>query len=266
MQRKTLISEELLITLVQNNYTIYEIEKETNCCQGTIRSYMKKYKINTPSGFFSKGKKVGRPAGFHHSEEYKKEMSKKFTGDKNPFYGKKHSKATRKKMKENHADFTGDKNPLRKAIKKNPEIRDYLSNIKTDYWNKLTPQKRYYRNSKPIIGELSKYHWTCIKSNAKARNLEFKLTPEYIWKLFLKQERKCALTGILLNIKTDNEITGSIDRIDSNKGYFDENVQWVHKTINIMKSNFPQNTFIAICAMVTKNEFEKTNKPTTPRV
>lgn len=36
----------------------------------------------------------------------------KMIGRKNPFYGKKHSKETRQKMKENHADYSGRNHPM----------------------------------------------------------------------------------------------------------------------------------------------------------
>jgi hypothetical protein len=31
-----------------------------------------------------------------------------------------------------------------------------------------------------------------------------------------------------------------MDRIDSNKGYVEGNVQWVYKYVNLMKRDFPQ--------------------------
>jgi hypothetical protein len=82
---------------------------------------------------------------------------------------------------------------------------------------------------------------------------------QFVWDLFLKQERKCALSGIELTfpIKGTNEeykrATASLDRIDSRKGYLKDNVQWVHKKINIMKNVFDKQTFVTMCQAVAEN-------------
>ena len=68
--------------------------------------------------------------------------------------------------------------------------------------------------------------------------------------LFLKQNRKCALTGqSIFFAKTTREhdskqTTASLDRIDSNNGYIEGNVQWVHKKLNMMKQAMPDQEFI----------------------
>ena len=49
--------------------------------------------------------------GYVCSEETKDKIKKLVSGENNPFYGKKHTEETRKKMSENHADFNGSKHP-----------------------------------------------------------------------------------------------------------------------------------------------------------
>lgn len=49
------------------------------------------------------------------------------------------------------------------------------------------------------------------------------------------------------------ETTISLDRIDSTKGYIEGNVQWVHKSVNIMKSTLTQEQFINFCKLVAEN-------------
>lgn len=114
---------------------------------------------------------------------------------------------------------------------------------------------RSYRGYKDI----PQYFWNSIISGAKTRNLEFKLTIEYAWNLYEKQNRKCALSG--LNIFFNREkgvrksrkfITASLDRIDSSLGYIENNVQWVHKDINFMKQDLTQNEFIKYCILIAK--------------
>jgi len=95
-------------------------------------------------------------------------------------------------------------------------------------------------------GELSLTRYTAIKVSAKKRKIEFGLTIEYLWNLFLKQNRKCALSGEDLIFDTRKRMldaTASVDRIDPTKGYVAGNVQWVHKDINYMKSYLTENRF-----------------------
>ena len=62
-----------------------------------------------------------------------------------------------------------------------------------------------------------------IKDKAILRKIPFELTTEYLWKLFISQNKQCAITGDnLYTIKNS-----SLDRIDSSKGYIEGNVQWV---------------------------------------
>lgn len=90
-------------------------------------------------------------------------------------------------------------------------------------------------------GDISSQYWNKIKQGAVKRGLEFNITGEYIWNLFLYQGKKCAITGVDLTLSSGGSKdrrryqTASLDRIDSSRGYTEENVQWVHKYINRMK-------------------------------
>ncbi len=97
-----------------------------------------------------------------------------------------------------------------------------------------------------------------IKRSAASRKLEFNITIEYLWALLTKQNKKCALSGIDLCFSEtrknkNKKRTVSVDRIDSSKGYIEGNVQWVHKTINIMKNALTDKEFIELCTKVANN-------------
>ncbi len=95
--------------------------------------------------------------------------------------------------------------------------------------------------------EISGRFFNRIKRGAAVRNIDFHLTLEEIWSLFLKQNRTCALSGVKLSLDIDpNNVrcTASLDRIDSSKGYFPENVQWVHKDVNRFKWQLDETTFL----------------------
>lgn len=109
------------------------------------------------------------------------------------------------------------------------------------------------------VGEISGDFWhnhiTRSASGDKGRRtpVELSITKEYAWKLFLKQDRKCALSGIELIFPKkhkDKIWNASLDRIDSSKGYIEGNVQWVHKDVNIMKNKFENQYFIDMCKKI----------------
>ena len=105
-------------------------------------------------------------------------------------------------------------------------------------------------------GDISGETFNKIKGCAKTRDIPFDLTIEYIWKLFLNQKKKCALTGLELKFRTSSykyDGTASLDRIDSLKGYIEGNVQWVHKDINKMKQNLSDVDFIQYCKLVANH-------------
>lgn len=103
--------------------------------------------------------------------------------------------------------------------------------------------------------EISSSLWSTIKHHAKTRNIDFQLTIQEIWELFLKQNRKCALTGIELFFadtrKKYNETTASLDRINSKGIYEISNVQWIHKKVNTLKWDLSTEELIKWCQLIT---------------
>jgi hypothetical protein len=101
-------------------------------------------------------------------------------------------------------------------------------------------------------------YWGTIKKRAEHRGHTVIISIEYAWNLFIKQNKKCALSGLPIDFaisnKRSSETTASLDRIDSTKEYVEGNVQWVHKHVNIMKNVFDQDYFISICELITKNK------------
>lgn len=108
-------------------------------------------------------------------------------------------------------------------------------------------------------GDLPGTKWNVIKHSALRRKLEFNITPEYVWELFLKQDGKCAISKLPIAFaKTKKGVNGgedtaSLDRIDPKKGYLIGNVQWVHRNINYMKYTLSQKEFIELCKVVASN-------------
>lgn len=107
--------------------------------------------------------------------------------------------------------------------------------------------------------EISGNFWYELKQNAKVRNIEFDLKIEDLWELLEFQNMKCKLSGICIGFGLENgmnsrkDTTASLDRIDSKKGYTIDNVQWVHKRINMMKQSLSDDDFIFFCKAVANN-------------
>lgn len=87
--------------------------------------------------------------------------------------------------------------------------------------------------------------------HAANRNKEFSITIEYLWKIYIKQNRRCALSGVPLDFNASSEAsTVSIDRVDNNKGYIVGNIQLLDSRVNMMKYTYSQKDFITICQQV----------------
>jgi hypothetical protein len=103
------------------------------------------------------------------------------------------------------------------------------------------------------FGKLAQSKFSHIEWSAKKRGLEFLVTKEFLWDLFLKQDGKCYYTQLDIDLNVRNKtMTASVDRINSNLGYTEGNVVWVHKDVNIMKNKFTKEYFLMLCQKVTE--------------
>lgn len=101
--------------------------------------------------------------------------------------------------------------------------------------------------------------WANFIKRSKERNLIIDVTPIQLEELFLKQKGKCAFTGLSIELainchdRRNGIATASLDRIDNNKPYLSDNIQWVHKIINIMRRSLTIEDFIKWCKLVANN-------------
>ena len=74
------------------------------------------------------------------------------------------------------------------------------------------------------------------------------------WDIFVKQNQKCALSGVPISIYSNYDKaylqTGSLDRIDSTIGYVTGNIQWIHKRVNFLKRNYPEDELVFWCTKI----------------
>lgn len=82
------------------------------------------------------------------------------------------------------------------------------------------------------------------RSRSKRINRDFDITDDQILNLLIKQDYRCAMTGIKMNpskqsgFKNKDPYTVSIDRIDTSKGYLIDNVQLVCTICNLFKNSY----------------------------
>lgn len=107
-----------------------------------------------------------------------------------------------------------------------------------------------YSGYKGISGK----YWNMIKLRANRRGYDFNISIEDAWNLFEKQNQRCALSNqpisFAISSRKSSTTSASLDRIDSNIGYLLNNIQWVHKDVNLMKNVFDQKYFIDLCKKI----------------
>ena len=138
----------------------------------------------------------------------------------------------------------------------------HLISGRTTSCKSCASKKTAVRFPPPIIykgcGGLSKTHFSSIKNGAIRRGIPFNLDIQYLWGLYLKQNKRCALTGDALILtpayKNSNVnwgvVDASLDRIDNTKGYEIGNVWWVHKTANRFKNNYSMEELLSLCKKI----------------
>lgn len=105
-------------------------------------------------------------------------------------------------------------------------------------------------------GEVPRRYWNTLVTSAEKIGRKVEITIEDISNLFEKQLGRCAISGVQLyfgGAKNGKYTPGtaSLDRIDSSIHYTIDNIQWVHKTVNSMKTDLPENVFLEWCKTIT---------------
>lgn len=96
---------------------------------------------------------------------------------------------------------------------------------------------------------ISGHRWGSIKANARNRKITFNITIEQAEKLLERQNFKCVLSNVAIPIDL-----ASLDRIDSKQPYVEGNIQWIHKRVNKMKQDIPEEEFLYWCKEIAKSK------------
>lgn len=109
--------------------------------------------------------------------------------------------------------------------------------------------------------ELSPFRYILRKARGRSKkyNRELSIDEQDLKILWEKQSGICSLSGELLDLgNTWNERDSggksvSLDRIDSLMGYTNDNTQYIHKDIQDMKMDKPEDVFIYWCRKVAEH-------------
>jgi hypothetical protein len=125
-------------------------------------------------------------------------------------------------------------------------------------FNSEKVHKQYLKKKGTLKGKLTNLV-TQSKYRASKSGWEHWVDVEFLAGLFERQLGKCALSGIQMEIvgkRGSDEYwkSISIDRIDSSKGYTEDNVQLVCTGVNYMKKDMSDEMFIHFCKTVMENQ------------
>lgn len=102
-----------------------------------------------------------------------------------------------------------------------------------------------------MVGSVRVAWYNSFHKSALSRGYKWDLTIEDIDALYNIQRGRCALSGRHIGWSEQKwDHTASIDRINNDIGYTLDNIQLVHKQINMMRGTLSIEEFIKICKTV----------------
>ena len=102
--------------------------------------------------------------------------------------------------------------------------------------------------------DISKTYWNTITLGAERRGHVFDISMEQVWDLYIRQDKKCAISGVDITFRKKGELrTASIDRIDSHIGYVLGNIQIIHKRLQFIKGSRSMEELLMWCRHIYKH-------------
>ena len=141
-------------------------------------------------------------------------------------------------------------------------LGSHLRSGKTTKCFKCSHEERGLQRRKYAAGEIPVTYWNTIVEGARLRDIVVDITPSQVYSVFKAQLGKCALSGVPISFRDDatRKHSASLDRIDSSKGYVEGNIQWVHKVVNMMKRDLPEDELLDWCRKIISNATTSSSK------
>lgn len=98
-----------------------------------------------------------------------------------------------------------------------------------------------------------RYRVQSAKRRATERGLSFDISEEFIKDLYQRQDGKCHYSGLEFSDVTKH-YNWSIDRIDSSKGYTQDNVVLASSIVNTMKNDLSMTDFLTVIQRIVDHQ------------
>jgi DNA-directed RNA polymerase subunit N (RpoN/RPB10) len=141
------------------------------------------------------------------------------------------------------------------------EPKEYNRRIKRNIFT-FYCSRQCVRNQNNLMDDLSpfRYYLKCCRHNARTRDIQFGIELKDLKDIWEKQRGVCPYTNInmfLLDNTNKDKISllycASVDRIDSNLGYFKNNIEFVCRFINWGKNGFPKQDVVNFISAIKNN-------------
>ena len=107
-----------------------------------------------------------------------------------------------------------------------------------------------------MVGPVRVSWYNSFYKSAISRGYCWTIDIEFVAALHEQQNGRCALSGLAIGWSDQKwDHTASIDRIDNSVGYTEENIQLVHKEVNMLRGTASVDRFIELCGLVADKHF-----------
>jgi hypothetical protein len=140
-------------------------------------------------------------------------------------------------------------------LKNNPDQTEYFFHLQRNSKNNMKMYRKRDEKFDTIpLEECYEEYLSVLRKNANSRATKSQIVCNidlpFLVDLFVKQNGKCALTGLSFNLvkyETKRAFAPSIDRVDCNAGYTKDNVRLVCLVVNLALNDFGDQVFDIMC-------------------
>lgn len=106
-----------------------------------------------------------------------------------------------------------------------------------------------------MVGSVRLSWYTAFMKSGIMRGYEWSITPEFVDAIYQEQKGRCSYSGLQIGWSVSGwDHTASIDRIDNERGYTEDNVHLVHKDVNMMRGTLNNDSFLELCTLISENK------------
>lgn len=106
-------------------------------------------------------------------------------------------------------------------------------------------------NPSGMLGSVRVSWLNAFHKSALTRGYSWEIDIEFVNAMYEEQDGLCVYSGLPISWSVKGwDHTASLDRIDNDKGYTEDNVQLVHKEVNMMRGSLDDERFKELCVLI----------------